>query len=101
MIYTKFFTFKFYIFAQNGFYFDFLIKKVCEILIRNILIYSSQFFGEKFLIEFFTKIIFYNFFLSSFNLVENLLKNFEFFFYKFILLVFFFLTFIQIMFIIL
>lgn len=101
MIHTKFFTFKFYIFAQSGFYFDFFSKKICEIFIRNILIYSSQFFGEKFLIEFFTKTIFYNFFFYTNQILEVLLINYESFFYKFILTIFIFLTILQIIIIIL
>ena len=45
----------FYIKAKSGFYFDFFTKKVLEVFIRNFLIYSALFFGEKFLIEFLTK----------------------------------------------
>lgn len=45
----------YYIRAKSGFYFDFFTKKVLEVFIRNFLIYSALFFGEKFLIEFLTK----------------------------------------------
>ena len=45
----------FYIKAKSGFYFDFFLKKLLEVLIRNFLIYSALFFGEKFLIEILTK----------------------------------------------
>jgi len=44
-----------YIKAKSGFYFDFFLKKSLEVLIRNFLVYSSLFFGEKFLIEVLTK----------------------------------------------
>lgn len=38
-------------FIQSGFYLDFFFKKNLEVFIRNLLIYSSQFFGEKYIIE--------------------------------------------------
>ena len=41
--------------AQSGFYFDFIFKKLGEVFVRNVFIYSALFFGEKFLIEFLTK----------------------------------------------
>ena len=40
---------------QSGLYFDFFFKKLSEIYIRNIFIYTSQFFGEKYIIEYLTK----------------------------------------------
>jgi len=42
-------------FFQSGMYFDFVYKKMAMSLVFNVLIYTSQFFGEKFLIEFITK----------------------------------------------
>lgn len=48
-------TFKFLRFIQTGLYIDFFFKKITEIFVRNVLIYSSLFFGEKYMIEFFTK----------------------------------------------
>jgi len=44
-----------YIRVKSGFYFDFFFKKLLEVLIRNFLVYSALFFGEKFLIEVLTK----------------------------------------------
>jgi hypothetical protein len=41
--------------AQSGFYIDFFFKKIIEIFIRNIFIYASLFFGEKYMIEYITK----------------------------------------------
>ena len=55
MLNNYIFSFFFFKFVQNGFYIDFFIKKVIEIFCRNIFIYSSQFFGEKFIIEYYTK----------------------------------------------
>lgn len=40
---------------QSGMYVDYIIKKINEMLVRNVLIYSSVFFGEKFIIEFISK----------------------------------------------
>lgn len=40
---------------QSGMYFDYVIKKIAEIFVRNVLIYSATFFGEKFVIEFISK----------------------------------------------
>jgi hypothetical protein len=48
-------TFKFLRFIQTGFYVDFFFKKLIEIFVRNWLIYSSLFLGEKYIIEFLTK----------------------------------------------
>ena len=42
--------------AQSGFYFDFFLKKLAEIFIRNIFVYAALFFGEKYMIEFLTKL---------------------------------------------
>lgn len=45
---------------------DFLLKKCCEVFIKNVFIYTSQFFGEKYFIEVLTKKIIDKYiFLSS------------------------------------
>jgi hypothetical protein len=82
MLFSWIFTFKFYSFCQNGFYLDFIYKKYGEYFIRHILIYTSQFFGEKYLIEFFTKNIFKNLMtsLNKFFFVES--YKFDYFFYN-------------------
>lgn len=46
---------------KSGFFFDFFLKKIVEVFLKNFLIYSSLFFGEKFIIEFLTKRIIHNF----------------------------------------
>jgi len=51
--------------AQSGFYFDFFLKKLSEVFIRNIFIYAALFFGEKYLIEQLTKKIIHNFIFNS------------------------------------
>ena len=47
-------------FFQSGMYIDFVVKKSVEKVVRNLLVYSMQFFAEKFLIEYLTKIVFVN-----------------------------------------
>lgn len=42
-------------FSQTGMYFDFIIKQILEYIVRNLLIYTSLFFGEKYVIEYLTK----------------------------------------------
>lgn len=41
--------------AQSGFYIDFFLKKTVDVFIRNVFIYASLFFGEKYIIEQLTK----------------------------------------------
>ena len=48
-------NFKFAGKAQSGFYVDFFLKKTAEVFIRNVFIYASLFFGEKYMIEQLTK----------------------------------------------
>lgn len=88
MLNNWFINTNFYIFAQNGFYLDFIYKKLSEIFIRNFLIYSAQFFGEKYLIEFLTKSIFQNFFNKLNLILEQPNYNYESFFFNIITLIF-------------
>lgn len=55
MLKSKLIKFKFFRFMQSGFYIDFIMKKLSEVFIRNTFIYSSLFFGEKYIIEYLTK----------------------------------------------
>lgn len=55
--------------AQSGFYFDFIFKKLAEVFIRNIFIYSAMFLGEKYMIEHLTKKVVDTFIFSSSKLV--------------------------------
>ncbi len=50
---------RFYRFVQSGFYLDFFFKKVSEVVVRNVYVYSAQFLGEKFIIEVCTKLFIY------------------------------------------
>ncbi len=55
MLKSKFVGFRFFRFIQSGFYLDFFFKKIIEVFIKNFLVYSAQFLGEKYIIEFLTK----------------------------------------------
>ncbi len=76
MLKNSLIKFKFFKFVQSGFYIDFIIKKISEMFIRNIFIYSSIFFGEKFMIEYLTKKTIDSFIFNSnrFNLL-NLIES--------------------------
>nr|YP_740716.1 Ymf57 [Tetrahymena malaccensis]YP_740805.1 Ymf57 [Tetrahymena pigmentosa]ABI51625.1 Ymf57 [Tetrahymena malaccensis]ABI51714.1 Ymf57 [Tetrahymena pigmentosa] len=76
MLKNKLINFKFFRFVQSGFYVDFIVKKLSEMFIRNVFIYSSIFFGEKFMIEYLTKktidsFIFNNNRFNFINLIES------------------------------
>jgi hypothetical protein len=47
--------FNFFRFIQSGLYLDFFLKKLIEIFVKNVFVYSAQFMGEKYMIEFLTK----------------------------------------------
>ena len=74
-------------FIQSGLYFDFFIKKIGEVFIKNFMVLTPLFFGEKYLIEVLTKKIVENF-LTRFNKLVGLssLSFFNFFYIFFILL---------------
>jgi len=64
------------------FFFDFFYKKVTEVFVRNFLVYTAQFFGEKYVIEYITKKIFDKVVFNSNKLVflSNLKPSY--FFYQ-------------------
>ena len=84
---------RFILLIQSGFYIDFFLKKLCEVFIKNIFIYSALFFGEKYFIEVLTKKIIdkYIFSSSKFFTIQSL--NFTTFFYLTILIFFYSLLF--------
>ena len=55
MLYLFSLTRTFTNFMQSGMYLDYIVKKFNEMLVRNVFIYSSVFFGEKFIVEFISK----------------------------------------------
>jgi len=79
---------------------DFFLKKCCEVFIKNVFIYTSQFFGEKYFIEVLTKKIIdkYIFLSSKYFTVVNLTYSSFFliitliFFYSYIIYLIFILT---------
>lgn len=88
MLYSHMFKPKYIMFLQSGLYFDFFIKKVGETFIKNFMVLTPLFFGEKYLIEVLTKKIVENF-LIRFNKFVGLssLSFFNFFLYIFYTLV--------------
>lgn len=98
MLKNIFITFNFHRFMQSGSYLDFFVKKWAEIFIKNIFIYSSQFFSEKYIIEYLTKklitnlIFVFNKKLSFFSL------NYFFFFIQLISIIFYFFSFLNLIF---
>jgi hypothetical protein len=81
-------------FCQSGWLVDFFLKKCAEVFVRNIFIYTSLFFSEKYIIEGLTKRI-VDVYLSNtnrwFNFINfthvNFFLNFlGFFFYSLTLL---------------
>ena len=55
MLYSYLFKYRFIIFIQSGLYMDFFIKKLGEVFVKNFLVYTSNYFGEKYFIEVLTK----------------------------------------------
>nr|YP_010632194.1 ymf57 [Cryptocaryon irritans]WBP62310.1 ymf57 [Cryptocaryon irritans] len=88
MLFNIFLKKNFFRFCQSGLYIDFFLKQLGEILVRNIFVYTSLFFGEKYMIEVFTKKI-----ISNFIFKFNNIYNFNQFFYMI-----FFLQFISFLF---
>jgi len=84
-------TERFINFIQSGMYFDYIIKKITESFLRNIFIYSSIFFAEKFMIEFLSKKVIDNFvFYFNFQWIN---KNYEYsvFYNNLVIIIFSFL----------
>ena len=63
--------------AQSGFYVDYIYKNFAEIFIRNVFIYAALFFGEKYIIEVFTKK-----FIDSFIFTSNKYVGFTILWYQ-------------------
>lgn len=47
--------FQFFRFSQSGMYVDFIMKQFIEYTVRNLFVYTALFFGEKYIIEYWTK----------------------------------------------
>jgi hypothetical protein len=70
VLFNYLFNQRFILLIQSGFYIDFFLKKICEVFIKNIFIYSSQFFGEKYIIEVLTKKIIDKYILFIFIVIS-------------------------------
>jgi hypothetical protein len=83
MLKNSIFNFKFFRFVQTGLYLDFFFKKIIEIFVKNYLVLTAQFFGEKYVIEYFTKkiivllFVFLDYFFCGVSLVFGLINNFS------------------------
>lgn len=91
MLFNHLLTQKLINFFQSSFYYDYIIKKISEVFVKNIFIYSSLFFGEKYMIEFLTKKIIDNIIIVFNNNYFNNSFSFNFFFLQ---VIFFFFSFI-------
>lgn len=94
------FTFRFTKFIQSNMYIDFFFKKISEILIRNLLVYSSLFFGEKYMIEFLTKNIIESFILNNNRYIGWSKLQFSYYFVQILSLLFYFISIINLIYII-
>lgn len=80
LLYSYFFSKKFKLGNQSGYYIDFLLKHFFESVLRSVFLYTAQFFCEKYIIEGYTKKIFSNsiYFINLFFKTNNF--DFSFFF---------------------
>lgn len=92
MLHSFLFSFEFSRFCQSGWYIDFFLKKCAETFVRNVFIYTSLFFAEKYVIEGLTKRI-VDLFLANSNRWVNF-NNFTYinFFLNFLSVLFYFFT---------
>jgi len=87
------FNFRFYRFIQNGLFVDYYLKKIVEIFVRNIFVYTSQFFGEKYIVEYLTKKVVSNVTFQSSKLLEFIKFSYFVYFIQLLSFFFYFLTF--------
>jgi len=95
VLFNYLFNQRFILLIQSGFYIDFFLKKICEVFVKNIFIYSSQFFGEKYIIEVLTKKIIDKYIFNSgkyFNII--FLKPLLFFYLTLLILFYIFIFYI-------
>lgn len=90
MLFNPLFSFKCLNFFKSGFYIDYTIKKFVEMVVKNLFIFSSFFFAEKYLIEFLTKKSIDNLMLK---LSSSALESFNFNFFFSLFIIFFLYTF--------
>ena len=93
MLYFSYFTFNFYKFLQAGCYLDFFFKKIFETFLRNFLICTSHYFGEKYFIEVLTKKIIDKFIYNSNLFLGYTELSFTFYFLQIISLLLYLISF--------
>jgi len=79
--------------AQSGFYIDFFFKKLADLFIRNAFIFSSLFFGEKYMIERLTRKIVDSFLFKSGKLFGFTIVNYRLYIYTILSFLFYVLVF--------
>ena len=62
-------------------YIDFIFKQILEYFVRNLLVYTALFFGEKYIIEFLTKKTIDSFVFNTHRLFSSAELSFSDFFY--------------------
>jgi hypothetical protein len=82
--------------AQSGFYIDYIFKKIVDVFIRNIFIFSAIFFGEKYMIEKITRKMVDYFLFKSNKIVGFNVLNYRIFIYIFLTILFYTLIFFNI-----
>jgi len=93
--------FRFFRFIQSGLYLDFFLKKIIEIFIRNVFVYSAQFLGEKYMIEYLTKKIIDSSVFNVNRIIGLTDLFYSFYFIQLLCVFFYFLSFVNIIFILL
>ena len=96
MLKINIFTFRFFRFIQSGLYVDFFLKKLSEIFVRNFFIYTAQFFGEKYMIEYLTKKIVDSSIFNTNRIIGISELFFSYYFIQLVSLFFYLLTVINI-----
>lgn len=99
MLYSYLFKYRFIIFIQSGLYFDFFIKKLGEVFVKNFMVYTSNYFGEKYFIEVLTKKIIDNLVFKKNKLFGWTSLGFFNFFYIIVILILYIIILINIIYI--
>ena len=82
--------------AQSGFFIDFFLKKLSDLFIRNIFIFSSLFFGEKYMVEKITRKIVDSFLFKSNKLFSFTILGYRLYIYIILTFIVYLLLFINI-----
>lgn len=91
----------FFRFSQTGMFIDFILKQIIEYFVRNLLVYTALFFGEKYIIEYLTKKTIDSFIFNTNSLFSNKDFSFNDFFLTIACVLFYLLCFIFLLIVIL